>query len=384
MSAATRASRTATARVTQTARHIEPRQMIDELALRPRRGHAVRSRLVTSSTNDPRARRSSRAAQVRGQLTSHAVRCWEHAWINIPSGVSSYSILSRCAVSGQVMSRDAMRREVAVIAPRPDAARVPQSLRQHLLGRRTCASSRRSGPGARGGGHPALGRSRPDVGVPVPAAAMRDQWIRAVIWRRARMSASAAASSAARARQVAGAASRASARKMSRWRTSAVGEAGVELARLRIVERAGEQAEALGGAALDHGEHEQAIEQALGLALADQVAQCGGVVVAEVVARRLTRGATSAARPGRRGGSRRARGAPSSRDEIGALGIAADQRQRRLRGLALAVQVIGVDRIEIGERDREPARIGGARAVAHRRARGPRPWRERCYSQRAS
>lgn len=48
------------------------------------------------------------------------------------------------------------------------------------------------------------------------------QWIRAVGVRCARISASLPASSVARARQVSGAASRARARKMSRWRTSAV------------------------------------------------------------------------------------------------------------------------------------------------------------------
>ncbi len=136
------------------------------------------------------------------------------------------------------------------------------------------------------------------------------------------------------------------------------GEAGVELARLRVVERAREQAEPFGAPALDHREHEQAIEQPQRLGLADVIAQRDRVIVAEVV-----RGGLLAARhqlgdlddvaglvvgePGHRG------------DEIGALGIAADQRQRRLRRLALAVQVIGVDGIEIAERDADPARIAG-------------------------
>ena len=65
--------------------------------------------------------------------------------------------------------------------------------------------------------------------------------------------------------------------------------------------------------AFDHREHEQAIEQALRLGLADVIAQRGRVVVAEVVGARAARGAPSAARPGRRGGSRRARAAPSRR-----------------------------------------------------------------------
>src|SRR3954470_8040919 len=41
------------------------------------------------------------------------------------------------------------------------------------------------------------------------------------------------------------------------------------------------------------------------------------------------------------------------------LGVAADQRQRRLRRLALAVQVIGVHAVEVAERRRQPGRIGG-------------------------
>ena len=132
-------------------------------------------------------------------------------------------------------------------------------------------------------------------------------------------------------------------------------------------ERAGEQREPLGGAAFDHREHEQPIEQALGLAA------CGCDRAARPRSRRRSRSAA--------GCSRRAISCATwttwrvsscasraiARDEIGALGIAADQRQRRLRGLALAVQVIGVDRIEIAERDAEPARIGRRRAGAHRR-----------------
>ena len=43
-------------------------------------------------------------------------------------------------------------------------------------------------------------------------------------------------------------------------------------------------------------------------------------------------------------------------DQVGALGIGADQRERGLRGLAFAVQMVGVHRVEISERDLEPAR----------------------------
>ena len=123
-------------------------------------------------------------------------------------------------------------------------------------------------------------------------------------------------------------------------------------------------------ATFDHREHEQPIEQAR------RARACGCARAARRRSRRRSRT------------PRAARGAPSAcatwmtwrvsscaRRAIAstrsrALGVAADQRQRRLRGLALAVQVIGVHGIEIGERDLEPPRIGRAPAAAHRRAAG--------------
>src|SRR4051812_2243287 len=65
------------------------------------------------------------------------------------------------------------------------------------------------------------------------------------------------------------------------------GEPGVQLARPGVVERAGEQAEPLGRPALDDREHQQAVEQAIRLAVPDLGAQRRRVVVAVVVARRL-------------------------------------------------------------------------------------------------
>ena len=152
------------------------------------------------------------------------------------------------------------------------------------------------------------------------------------------------------------------------------GEAGVQRARLRIVESAGQQAQPFGGAALDHGEYEQAIEQSLGLALANVVAKRDGIIVPEVVG-----GGLSATLHQLRDlddvaslvvGESRHRG-----HEIGALGITADQRQRRLSGLAFAMEVVGVDRIEVGERGREPSRIGRDKRqrVTKRRDRSFRP-----------
>jgi hypothetical protein len=182
------------------------------------------------------------------------------------------------------------------------------------------------------------------------------QWMRAAIARSARMPASASASSAARARQPSGATSRASA-NVSRCRPRR-SRAVVEPARLRSGERAGEQAEALRGPRLDDREHEQPVEQPVRLGLADPLAERGGVIIAVVVARRL-----AAARHQLSDLDDVARlvvREPSHRgDEIGALGIAADQRQRGLRRLAFAVQVVGVDAVEVGERYREPPRIAG-------------------------
>ena len=133
-------------------------------------------------------------------------------------------------------------------------------------------------------------------------------------------------------------------------------EARVELARSRIVESTGEQLEALRAAALDHREHEQAIEQAHRLGLANVIAERLRVVVTEVVRGRLL---ASRHQLGHLHDvtSLVVREARHCGDEIGALGIAADERQRGLRGLALAVQVIGVDRIEIRDGNRDPARI---------------------------
>ena len=133
-------------------------------------------------------------------------------------------------------------------------------------------------------------------------------------------------------------------------------EARVELLVARIGERLREQLEAFGAAAFDHREHEQPIEQSRGLALANVLAQRSGVVVAEVVrgwllaARHELRDLNDVARfvvrePRHRG------------HDVGALGVAADERQRGLGGFALAVQMIGVDRIEVRERDVDPARI---------------------------
>ena len=95
------------------------------------------------------------------------------------------------------------------------------------------------------------------------------------------------ASSAARARHVSGAASRASAgrcRGGGPRRSRGSRRAARRLGR-RARRRAGRGARRT--AAFDHREHEQAIEQAVGLALADVLAQRGRVVVAEVVRRGL-------------------------------------------------------------------------------------------------
>ena len=52
-------------------------------------------------------------------------------------------------------------------------------------------------------------------------------------------------------------------------------------------------------------------------------------------------------------------GEPRDReDEVGAHGVAAHQGQRRLRRLALAVQVVLVHGVEVGQRDRQPGRRG--------------------------
>lgn len=133
-------------------------------------------------------------------------------------------------------------------------------------------------------------------------------------------------------------------------------ETRVEVAGSLVLEVLREELQALRATRLDHREHEQAIEQPEGLLLADLIAQRDRVVVAEIVrgwllpAHHQLRDLDDVPRFIVR--EARHRG-----DEIRALGVAPDQRQRGLRRLALAVQMIGVDRIEVAERDPDPALV---------------------------
>jgi len=83
------------------------------------------------------SRRSMRAAQVRGQPTAHAGRNREQAAITLPTGVSSYSISSRWAVSGQVTSR---YMEVSPVQ-RPGQAKPLQGLQRRDDSRSECANA---------------------------------------------------------------------------------------------------------------------------------------------------------------------------------------------------------------------------------------------------
>jgi hypothetical protein len=134
-------------------------------------------------------------------------------------------------------------------------------------------------------------------------------------------------------------------------------EARVQRAIAFVGQRQGEHAEPLGRAPLDHREHEQPIEQPLWLALADVIAKRDRVVVAVVERRRLL-AALHELRDLDDVASLVVREARHGLDEIGALRIALDQRQRGRRRLALAVQVIGVHGIEIRHRDLDPPTVG--------------------------
>ena len=96
--------------------------------------------------------------------------------------------------------------------------------------------------------------------------------------------------------------------------------------------------------------------QPVRLTLADQLAQRRRVLVPEIV-----RG--DGAAPGQQlADLHHVRGllvgqARHRRHQLGPIRIAAHQRQRRLRRLALAVQVVRVDRVQVGHRDLDPARV---------------------------
>ena len=83
------------------------------------------------------SRRSMRAAHVRGQPTAQAGRNREQAAMTFPTGVSSYSISSRCAVSGQVTRR---YMEVSIVQRAGQPNRL-QGLQRRDSSRSWCANA---------------------------------------------------------------------------------------------------------------------------------------------------------------------------------------------------------------------------------------------------